>query len=623
MCPQTLPGDVPASHDLGHVPEGRDAVRRLHGTVMATLAAVDSILVIADIARTVNDFRPLGETLNSICLRVSGLQGYDRTAVFMPRPEGDALENMGSWGLSEAYLEHVNYDHPLKLEDDSEQGLSPTAEAYRSGLPVAITDVELEPTLEPWRSATRFEHYRSLACVPVIVRSLVIGVLVCYGRAPHQHSRDELDLLQLVSRLAGIAIETARVADGQRQASDELRKLSERLQAQNKELAQLSSIQARLTEELVHPDATAVERTTRTLAEITDRAVLVAGRAGNAIAYVGPVESRSTMVNVAALRDVSELLRRNGVVEVAGMTCVRLGLPETPMGSLVLSPALDDPEGTSGLAAVHAGLVVTAELLGERADRALETYARPAVLLALASGLYAEEETREAAGVMGIPADSLVQLALFRCANREAARRVSRRMSGFRAAGWPVITTTQSGHDAIALLSAGPAQDLRRAARRLRDLQPEIQRIGVSSAVDLGDLVVARRGANLAASIDNGSAMLYDDLGPYGTLIGDLPPGRALELVEKTLGPVLSHDATRGTQLMETLKAYVEHSGHVQAAAAALRIHPNTMHQRLRRVAQLANVDVHDYRNLGSLVLALEWDRMMRAREGSVGALPE
>jgi DNA-binding PucR family transcriptional regulator len=74
---------------------------------------------------------------------------------------------------------------------------------------------------------------------------------------------------------------------------------------------------------------------------------------------------------------------------------------------------------------------------------------------------------------------------------------------------------------------------------------------------------------------------------------------------------------------METLKAYVEHSGHVQAAAAALRIHPNTMHQRLRRVTQLANVDVHDYRNLGSLVLALEWDRMTRAREDRSAGRPE
>ena len=111
--------------------------------MMATLEAVDSLLVIADIARTVNDFRPLSETLTNISLRVSGLHGYDRTAVFMPRPEGDALEIMGSWGLSDAYIEHINHDRPLQLEAANEHGLAPAAESFRTGLPVAITDAEV------------------------------------------------------------------------------------------------------------------------------------------------------------------------------------------------------------------------------------------------------------------------------------------------------------------------------------------------------------------------------------------------------------------------------------------------------------------------------------------------
>lgn len=585
-------------------------------SVIATMAAVDSVLVIADIARTLNDFRPLGETLNHICHRVSGLQGYHSTAIFMPGPERDALRIEGSWGLSEAYVHQINHEHPLRLEASSDEGLSPTAEAFRGGRPVVITDVELEPTLAPWRPATRIQHYRSLVCVPVIVRSRVIGVLVCYGREPHLHSREEVDLLQLISRLAGTAIETARVAEGQRQASEELRTLTVRLQEQNQELSRLSSIQARLTAELVHPDATAVERTARTLAEITGRAVLVAGRAGNAIAHVGPAETRSTMNLVAARRDVGQLLRRDQLVTVAGTTCVRLGLPETPMGTLVLHPALADQQGTPALAAVHAALVVTAELLSDRADRALEAHARPAVLLALANGLHGRAEAFEAAGVMGIAADTPVQLAVIHCQTPEAAHRLARRHDDLRAAGWPVVTATQSGRDALVLLTAGPGAALRRAAIRIREHYREIRQIGVSLAIEgLADLPAALLGAQLAAGVDNGSATLFDDLGPYGSLVGELPPGRARELVEKTLGPLLTHDAARGTRLVETLKVYVDHSGRVQAAAAALRIHPNTMHQRLRRIAQLVNVDIHDYKSLGSLVLALEWDRMMRARE--------
>jgi sugar diacid utilization regulator len=586
---------------------------------MATVAAVDNVLVIADIARTVNDFRALGETLNHICRRVSGLQGYDSTAIFMPNRDLDLLVIRGSWGLSDAYVENINNEQPLRLEATTEQGHAPTAEAFRSGRPVAIADVELEPTLALWLPATRLQDYRSLVCIPVIVRSHVIGVLVCYGRRPHQHSREEVDLLQLIARLAGIAIETARVAEGQRQASEELRRLSERLQEQNRELSRLSSIQARLTAQLVYPDATAVERTARTLGEITGRAVLVAGRAGNAIAHVGPAETRATMALVAARRDVGVLLRRDVLVSVAGTTCVRLGLPEMPMGTLVLHPQLDDSQGTPALAAIHAAVVVTAELLGDRADRALEAYARPAVLLALANGLYGPGAGREAAGVMGIPGDAPVQLAIFRCRSPESAQRLARRLDNLRAAGWPVITMTQTGRDALALLSASTAPALCRAAVRIREHQRDIEQIGVSAKVEgLGDLVSALRAAQLAAAVDNGSATMFDDLGPYGSLVGELAPGRARELIDKTLGPLLSHDETRSTRLVETLKAYVDHSGRIQAAAASLRIHPNTMHQRLRRIAQLVGVDIHDYRSLGSLVLALEWDRMMRARETSI-----
>lgn len=587
--------------------------------VMASVAAVDSVLVIADIARTVNDFRPLGETLTHICQRVSGLQGYHSTAIFMPRPEQDALTIAGSWGLSETYVRQINHDQPLRLETTSQEGLSPSAEAFRRGRPVAITDVELEPTLAPWRSATRQQGYRSLVCVPVIVRSQVIGVLVGYGRDRHQHSRDELDLLQLISRLAGTAIETARIAEGQRRASEELRNLTIGLQEQNLELSHLSSIQARLTAQLVYPDATAVERTARTLAEITSRAVLVAGRGGNAVAHVGPAETRSPMSQLAARRDVGELLRREQLVAVAGTTCVRLGLPETPMGTLLLHPQLDDAAGTPALAAMHAALVVTAELLSERADRALDAYARPAVLLALANGLYGEPDASEAAGVMGIAADTPLQLALLHCQTPECAQRLARRVDIFRAAGWPVVTATRTGQDAIVLLTAAPAASLRRAAIRLREQHHEIQQIGVSAVVEgMAKLPAALRAAQLAAAVDNGSAMLFEELGPYGSLIGELPPGKARELVDRTLGQLLDHDARRGTSLKETLRVYVEHSGRVQAAATDLGIHPNTMHQRLRRIAQLLNVDIHDYRNLGAVVLALEWDRIMRARRSVV-----
>jgi hypothetical protein len=47
--------------------------------------------MVAEIARAVNDFRPLGENLERICERVTELSGYDATALFMPDRVGRRL----------------------------------------------------------------------------------------------------------------------------------------------------------------------------------------------------------------------------------------------------------------------------------------------------------------------------------------------------------------------------------------------------------------------------------------------------------------------------------------------------------------------------------------------------
>src|SRR5262249_7339514 len=155
--------------------------------------------------------------------------------------------------------------------------------------------------------------------------SQVIGVLVCYGRDPHQPSGQELELLQLVARLAGVAIETARVAEGQRRAADELRELSSRLQRQNDELRRLSAMQWQLAEYLAEPDAATLERTARTLAGLTHRAVLVAAPAGEPLVYAGPPEDRTTMAPVAG-RGLVRQLRQRQILTMDGFTCVRVGV---------------------------------------------------------------------------------------------------------------------------------------------------------------------------------------------------------------------------------------------------------------------------------------------------------
>ena len=57
--------------------------------------------------------------------------------------------------------------------------------------------------------------------------------------------------------------------------------------------------------------------------------------------------------------------------------------------------------------------------------------------------------------------------------------------------------------------------------------------------------------------------------------------------VTATLAPVLEYDARRGTELEATLRAWFDGGGSPARAAGALRVHVNTVTQRLDRIGRL------------------------------------
>jgi DNA-binding PucR family transcriptional regulator len=55
------------------------------------------------------------------------------------------------------------------------------------------------------------------------------------------------------------------------------------------------------------------------------------------------------------------------------------------------------------------------------------------------------------------------------------------------------------------------------------------------------------------------------------------------------------YDAQRQTQLLTTLEEFLRRRGNISATAEALFVHPNTLRQRLRRIGELADLDLrHD-----------------------------
>jgi len=89
------------------------------------------------------------------------------------------------------------------------------------------------------------------------------------------------------------------------------------------------------------------------------------------------------------------------------------------------------------------------------------------------------------------------------------------------------------------------------------------------------------------------TAVTVADLGVSGLLLQLDDPDQLLEFADRTLSEVRRHDRRRGTQLLETLRSYVDHQGRSETAAA-LHLHPNTVTQRLQRIQTLTGLDLAD-----------------------------
>jgi DNA-binding PucR family transcriptional regulator len=109
------------------------------------------------------------------------------------------------------------------------------------------------------------------------------------------------------------------------------------------------------------------------------------------------------------------------------------------------------------------------------------------------------------------------------------------------------------------------------------------------------------------------------ELGRRKGLTGEIRPGAFLtELLlsrsprlarlarERVLGPLESYRDSRSANLVATLTMFVECDLDRRRTAARLHVHPNTLDYRLRRIADLAGVDLGRPEDITAVTLALK-----------------
>jgi PucR C-terminal helix-turn-helix domain/Purine catabolism regulatory protein-like family/GGDEF-like domain len=181
--------------------------------------------------------------------------------------------------------------------------------------------------------------------------------------------------------------------------------------------------------------------------------------------------------------------------------------------------------------------------------------------------------------------------------------------------GPPVVGVTSDGR-AVALLpladeSSDPLPELRTGLTRLG---PGLSRsrfvVGVGAPTTpealSGALEEARHASRLAEQREGEvSLVASQDVTSYGALLAMVPDELRRAFAARVIGPVLAYDQRSDAGLLETLWAFLEHSGSWSRTAEALHVHVNTVRYRIGRVEELTGRDLSSLEDRVDVFLAL------------------
>lgn len=95
------------------------------------------------------------------------------------------------------------------------------------------------------------------------------------------------------------------------------------------------------------------------------------------------------------------------------------------------------------------------------------------------------------------------------------------------------------------------------------------------------------------------------EIGMHRLLQAGAPDALRAALRQRVLGPLLTYDAEQGTDLVHTLRVFLECSGSPTRAARALHVHVNTLRYRIGRASELLDADLTEFTEQLDVYLAL------------------
>jgi GAF domain-containing protein len=517
--------------------------------------------VLNEIISTVASSLELGEVLDAVVHLLSDASSVHACFVYLVDDEDERLVLKAAG---------TPYDHLVdRIVLERGEGLAWWAAEHRE--PAFIPDNLLEDARTKYVPELEEERFQSLVCVPIVARDGgVIGVISAHTEAPHEFTPEDVDFLVSSAALVAGAIENARLYEETRRRVGELEGLT----------ALAESIAFAETLDGLLPDVTT---RARSLLGASAAHLYLLDGVSEELARVASAPEGGDAPGTIGLAELGpELVRRGGASRVA----VPLVASEELLGLLVA-------DGTAAVALARA--VANQAAVGIKKIQLIERLTEKNLI---------KDFFEELAGGRGGP-DLEGRAARLECDLDEAhvvlaAEPADDTFERTLAALAPGSLFDRREDSLRALLRVPPAgtEWLVDGVQRAHAQASQPVAAGLSSPCagvgSFADGFEEARQALLGTAVlkREQTVMTYEELGAYKYLLRIALEGGVRDAMVDAVSRLADYDKRRGASLLATLEEFLARRGNISATSEALYVHPNTLRQRLRRIAELSDLDL-------------------------------
>jgi sugar diacid utilization regulator len=504
-----------------------------------------------------------------------------------------------------------------------------TAEIVARRAPVLIMDARNDPrtvqrTMREWA-------VRDMLGVPLVFDGEAIGIIYVDNEDDdHVYTDEQMRVAQVFGTLAALAVRQGALYA-------QLNRRALVIDRQRRLLEEVAQVHKRLTDAAL--EGADVAETVRLLSDLVGKPVIFFTADHDVAAAATPARVDPEAVGApdrTALAAMAEEWRRRGATTI---------LPAAPHAGIVhrqlVCPLIASEEILGFLAVAEVGssirpldvkvveqgaTLLSLLVLTERRQAAAEGQAREDFLSDLLHGIRGPAVLHRRAPLFGVDLDGphvVVRLAVDPEAaipGSERRLRLARRLGALCDGGDTPLTIGLPGADMVLLaLPEGPEAETLREIRKavasvVEELAPEVRYRGAAVSKPLrtvADYADAHR--ELRSLLE--TTRLLGDPRPRVVLATELGVVRLVVsgstddcrgFAEELLGPLLRYDDETQSELVSTLRRFLECGGQIRATARALDVHENTVRYRLTRIAEVSTIDPGDLRTLLDARFALQ-----------------